>query len=63
MNGGSAIIDYTVTSSGSQTATAIGAGATSATVSGLTNGTPYTFTVHAAIAIGPSCPESAHPAP
>ena len=51
-NGGSAIIDYTVTSSGSQTATAIGAGATSATVSGLTNGTPYTFTVHARNNVG-----------
>jgi alpha-tubulin suppressor-like RCC1 family protein/serine protease inhibitor ecotin len=45
-NGGSAITGYTVTSTpGSYTCTTIGA--LSCTVSGLTSGTSYTFTVHA----------------
>ena len=49
-NGGSAITSYTVTSSpGGFTATTLG---TSASVTGLTNGTPYTFTVTASNAIG-----------
>ena len=54
-NGGSVITGYTVTSSpGGITAT----GASSPiVVSGLTNGTSYTFTVHATNAIG-SGPES-----
>ena len=54
-NGGSAIIDYTVTSSpGPITATASGPGATSAVVGGLANGTTYTFTVHARNSVGNS---------
>ena len=56
-NGGSAIIDYTVTSSpGGFTATS---SSTSATVTGLTNGTPYTFTVTARNVAGNSAPSSA----
>jgi len=56
-DGGSAILDYTVTSStGGRTAT----GATSPlTVTGLTNGTGYTFTVTARNAIGTSAPSAA----
>ena len=54
-DGGSPITSYTVTSTpGNLTAT----GASSPiTVTGLTNGTPYTFTVHATNAAGPG-PES-----
>ena len=52
-NGGSPITAYTVTSSpGSFTAST--AGATSATVTGLTNGTSYTFTVIATNTVGDS---------
>ena len=58
-NGGSAILSYTATSTpGSLTASASGPSATSVIVTGLTNGTSYTFTVHATNAIGNS-PESA----
>jgi hypothetical protein len=50
--GGSPITGYTATSSpGTQTCTT--SGALSCTVSGLTNGTPYTFTVTATNAVGP----------
>jgi len=55
-NGGSPITGYTVASSpGAVTATA-GASASSATVTGLTNGVAYTFTVTATNAIGTSAP-------
>ena len=50
-NGGSAITSYTVTASGGKTAVATGS-ATSAVVTGLTNGTAFTFTVTATNASG-----------
>ncbi len=51
-NGGSAITSYTVTSApGGVTATCVGS---PCVVTGLTNGTAYTFTVHATNAIGAS---------
>ncbi len=49
-NGGSTITGYEVTSSGGQTCTTTGA--TTCTVSGLANGTSYTFTVTATNALG-----------
>ncbi len=51
-NGGSAITGYTVTASPGGAKASVAGGTTSATVSGLTNGTPYTFTVYATNAIG-----------
>jgi hypothetical protein len=52
-NGGSAITSYTATSTpGSFTGTLIQAGSGTITVTGLTNGTAYTFTVKATNAIG-----------
>src|SRR5204863_5477299 len=50
-DGGSSITGYTVTSSGGQTVTT-GMGSTSVVVTGLSNGTAYTFTVTATNAAG-----------
>jgi hypothetical protein len=55
-NGGSHITSYTVTSSAGQTASGP---ASPITVKGLTNGTPYTFTVTATNKIGTGPPSSA----
>jgi hypothetical protein len=60
--GGSAITSYTVTpyiGSTAQTPVQESASATSATITGLTNGTAYTFTVTATNGVGPSQPSSA----
>ncbi|MBM4378171.1 MAG: S8 family serine peptidase [Deltaproteobacteria bacterium] len=52
-NGGSAILDYTATSSpGGFTCTATGATATTCILTGLTNGTSYTVTVRARNSVG-----------
>jgi len=64
-NGGSAITGYTVTSSGGQTCSTPNGTTTSCTVTGLTNGVTYTFTVTATNGLGtgaPSSPVSATPA-
>jgi hypothetical protein len=55
-DGGSAITSYTVTSNAGQTCSSA---TTSCSITGLTNGTPYTFTVTATNAIGTSDPSSA----
>ena len=57
-NGGQPITGYTITGTPSGTAT-VGGAATSAVVFGLTNGTPYTFTVQAINAIGTGPPSPA----
>jgi uncharacterized repeat protein (TIGR02543 family) len=61
-NGGDPITGYTVTSSGGQSCTASGANASSCIVTGLLNGTSYTFTVTAANGVGSSTPSSQSPA-
>jgi Domain of unknown function (DUF4082)/Fibronectin type III domain len=56
-NGGSAITGYTVTpyvGANAQTATQVGGSATNARITGLTNGTAYTFDVKATSAAGTS---------
>ena len=55
-DGGSPITGYTVTSSPGGREASVGAAETSATVSGLTNGVTYTFTVVATNAVGDSSP-------
>jgi hypothetical protein len=55
-DGGSAITGYTATSNAGQTCSSA---TTSCSVTGLTNGTPYTFTVTATNSIGTSDPSSA----
>ena len=57
-NGGAPITGYTITGSPSGSATA-GGSATSAVVVGLTNGTPYTFTVTARNIVGTGPPSTA----
>jgi hypothetical protein len=59
-NGGSSIISYTATSNpGNITKTIVQAGSGTIIVTGLTNGTPYTFTVTATNSVGKSTPSAA----
>lgn len=58
-NGGATITGYTATSTpGNVTAAITGASAAPITVTGLTNGTAYTFTVHATNSVGNSAESS-----
>lgn len=60
-NGGSELTEYTVESSdaaGGRRSATVSAPATEATVTGLANGTTYTFTVKATNAVGPSTPSA-----
>ena len=57
-NGGSAITGYTVKYSNGTAIATTGAGTTSYTVTGLTNGTSYTFMVTANNIVGSSAPSS-----
>lgn len=61
-DGGSPITGYTVTASPGGKQVTVAGSATTATITGLTNGTPYTFTVTAANAVGTS-PVSAQSSP
>jgi hypothetical protein len=56
---GSAIASYTVTASPAGASTTVAGSQTTATVTALTNGTSYTFTVVATNAIGASAPSTA----
>jgi chitinase len=58
-NGGSAILSYRVVSTPGSVATTVNAPSLSATVTGLTNGTSYTFKVYARNAIGEGVASSA----
>ncbi|MSY32362.1 MAG: hypothetical protein F2729_05535, partial [Actinobacteria bacterium] len=58
-NGGSAVTSYTVTASPGGLTCTVNAPATTCTVSGLTNGTAYTFSVVATSTAGNSSPSSA----
>ena len=61
-NGGAAILSYTVTSSPGNFTCTVNAPATSCNVTGLTNGTAYTFTVKATNKNGDSTSSTASPA-
>jgi hypothetical protein len=56
-NGGAAITSYTVTETPSTTVPCTMTGVASCTATGLTNGSPYTFTIHASNSVGAG-PES-----
>jgi chitinase len=58
-DGGSAILDYRVVSTPGSLTTTVNAPSLSATVTGLTNGTSYTFKVYARNAVGESAASSA----
>jgi Fibronectin type III domain len=58
-DGGSAITRYTVTASPGGKQATVDAPSTEVTVTGLTNGTPYTFKVHATNAVGDGPPSDA----
>lgn len=58
-NGGASITSYVITSSPGNIATTTSGNATSGVVTGLTNGTPYTFTVRAVNATGTSTASAA----